>query len=71
MFNSVITFLIIDARRIRDSFCMILTLQRDIYLLKHISLLFTKSPSFGYLRYWILEGILAILQEPKLVMLLY
>lgn len=71
MFNSVFTFLIIDARRIRDSFCMILTLQRDIYLLKHISLLFTKSPSFGYLRYWILEGILAILQEPKLVMLLY
>lgn len=50
---------------------MIVSLQRDISLLKHISLLFTRSPSYGYVRYWILEGILTLLQDPKLVMLLY
>ncbi|CAD8132929.1 unnamed protein product [Paramecium octaurelia] len=60
-----------NARRIRDSFRMIVSLQRDISLLKHISLLFTRSPSYGYVRYWILEGILTLLQDPKLVMLLY
>ncbi|CAD8061414.1 unnamed protein product [Paramecium sonneborni] len=60
-----------NARRIRDSFRMITILQRDISLLKHISLLFTRSPSYGYVRYWILEGILTLLQNPKLVMLLY
>ncbi|CAD8139095.1 unnamed protein product [Paramecium octaurelia] len=59
-----------NARRIRDSFGMIVTLQRDISLIKHISLLFTRSPSYGYVRYWILEGILTILQDPKLVLLL-
>ncbi|CAD8043171.1 unnamed protein product [Paramecium primaurelia] len=60
-----------NARRIRDSFSMIVTLQRDISLLKHISLLFTRSPQYGYVRYWILEGILSLLKDPKLVMILY
>lgn len=36
-----------------------------------MSLLFTRSPSYGYIRYWILEGVLGLLSDSKLVMLLH
>jgi hypothetical protein len=61
MFNLVFSFFILDARRIRDSFRMIICLRRDASLLKHISLLFTRSPSYGYIRFWIIEGIHCLL----------
>ncbi|KAM3137683.1 hypothetical protein pb186bvf_010297 [Paramecium bursaria] len=59
-----------NARRIRDSFRMIEYMQKEISLIKHLSILYQKQPPNSYIKYWILEGFQSLLQQPQLVILL-
>ena len=46
-------------------------MHRDIQLIKHIAILFTKAPAFHYTRYWILEGINSLFANTEVLLLLH